>query len=141
MTTKSHFPPVILPAGIFAGRFGSLRQLLDLLAQFGRLDEPITTPTGLRRAIELAVAAGRLFGIDPAWLDRLQSALDNRAVFAVLLALVQLAAQAATASNDDRGLRVSSADADVVLTGQAIADWLPIVLELVELIRLLRGRS
>jgi len=54
---------------------------------------------------------------------------------------VRLAAQTATASNDDAGLRIQSADADVVLTGQAIADWLPIVLELVEMLRSLRGRS
>jgi hypothetical protein len=136
MTTSA-----VLPAALFPGRFGSVRQLLELLAQYGRLDEPITTPEGLRQAIQFALAVGRLVGLDAGWLERLQAALDNEAVFDVVLALLRLAAQAATASNDDAGLRISTADADVVLTGQAIADWLPIVLELVELIRLLRGRS
>jgi hypothetical protein len=141
MTTSAFLPFALLPDRLFPGRFGSVRQLLELLAQLGRLDQPITTPGGLRQAIQFAVAVGRLVGLDAGWLERLQTALDNEAVFGVVLALVRLAAQAATASNDDAGLRISAADADVVLTGQAIADWLPIVLELVELIRLLRGRS
>ncbi len=133
--------PTLSPAALFPGRFGALRQLLELLSQLGRLDEPITTPVGLRQAIQFAIAVGRLAGLDAGWLERLQAALDNEAVFGVVLALVRLAAQAASASNDDAGLRISTADADIVLTGQAIADWLPIVLELVELLRLLRGRS
>jgi hypothetical protein len=128
-------------AALFPGRFASLRQLFELVSQIGRLSEPITSPTGLRKATEIVVSLGRLVGIDAAWLDRLRTALDNEVVFGVVLALVRLAAQAATASNDDRGLRISSADADVVLTGQAIADWLPIVLELIELLRTLRGQS
>jgi hypothetical protein len=129
------------PAALFPGRFASLRQLLELVSQIGRMSEPITSPGGLRKAIEIVVSLGRLIGLDAAWLERLQAALDNDAVFGVVLALVRLAAQAATARNDDAGLRIRSADADVVLTGQAIADWLPIVLELVEMLRLLRGRS
>jgi hypothetical protein len=115
--------------------------LLDLLAQIGRLEEPITSPGGLRKAIAIAAALGRMGGVDAAWLDRLQSALDNEAVFGVVLALIRLAAQAATASNHDEGLRVTAADADVVLTGKALADWLPIVLELIELFRAFRGQS
>ena len=141
MTTPAHLPAALLPDRLLPGRFGAVRQLLELLAQFGRLDQPITTPGGLRQAIQFAAAVGRLVGLDAGWLERLQAALDNEAVFGVVLALVRLAAQRATASNDDAGLRISTADTDVVLTGQAIADWLPIVLELVELIRLLRGRS
>jgi hypothetical protein len=130
-----------VPAALFPGRFASLRQLFELVSQIGRLSEPITSAAGLRKAIEIVVSLGRLVGIDAALVDRLQAALDNEAVFGVVLALVRLAAQAATVSNDDRGLRISSADVDVVLTGQAIADWLPIVLELIELLRALRGRS
>jgi hypothetical protein len=126
---------------LFLGRFASLRQLVELLSRLGRISEPITSPAGLRQTIEAAIAIGRLVGLDGAWLDRLQSALDNEAVFGVVLALVRLAAEAATARGDEHGVRVTAADADVVLSAKSLADWLPIVLELVELFRTLRGRK
>lgn len=126
---------------LLLGRFASLRQLIELLSQLGRISEPITSPTGLRQTIEAALAVGRLVGLDGAWLERLRSALDNEAVFGVVLALVRLAAEAATARGDEQGVRVTAADAEVVLTPKALADWLPIVLELIELFRTLRGRQ
>ena len=129
------------PNALFLGRFGSLRQLIELLTRFGRISEPITSPAGLRQTIEAALAIGRLAGIDGIWIDRLQSALDNDVVFGVVLALVRLAAEAATARGDESGVRVTSADADAILTPQSLADWLPIVLELIELFRALRGRQ
>ncbi|RIK84412.1 MAG: hypothetical protein DCC68_01660 [Planctomycetota bacterium] len=131
----------LAPAAVVAGRFASLKELVALLKSLGRLDEPITTPAGLRRVIELALSLGKLVGLDATWLQRLQSALDNEAVFELVLALVRLAAQAATARNHEKGLRIQTADAEVVLSATAITDWLPIVLELIELFRLLRGRS
>ncbi len=129
------------PNALLLGRFGSLRQLVELLSRLGRISEPITSPAGLRQTIEAALAIGRLVGLDGVWIDRLQSAIDNEAVFGVVLALIRLAADAATARSDENGFRVTSVDADVVLSPKALADWLPIVLELIELFRSLRGRK
>jgi hypothetical protein len=129
-------------AALFPGRFASLRQLFELVSQIGRLSEPITSAAGLRKAIEIVVSLARLVGIDAALVDRLQAALDNEAVFGVVLALVRLAEHAvASGEFDDRGLDFGPADTDVVLTSQAIVDWLPIVLELIALLRALRGQS
>lgn len=129
------------PNALFLGRFGSLRQLVELLSRLGSISEPISSPAGLRQTIEAALAIGRLAGLDGVWIERLQSALDNDAVFGVVLALVRLAAEAATARGDESGVRVTSADTDTVLTAKALSDWLPIVLELIELFRTLRGRQ
>lgn len=126
---------------VVAGRFAGIKGLVELLKSLGRLDEPITTPAGLRRVIEVALSLGKLAGLDATWLQRMQSALDNEAVFELVLALVRLAAQAATARNHEKGLRIQTADAEVLLSATAINEWLPIVLELIELFRLLRGRS
>jgi hypothetical protein len=144
-------------SALLAGRFARLRQIVELLGQLGQLDEPISTPGGLRAALELLVQVGTMLGIDAAWIAKLQSILSSDAAFRIVLALVRLAMEAGGALagevDDERasgapvdesasGIRLAGCDnAQTIVTAQALADWLPIVVEIIALLRALRGGS
>jgi hypothetical protein len=116
-------------------RLAKLRELLDLVALLRRIEWPIQTADDLRAAIAIVVRLGELVGVDPQWTARLQSILENPAVFDVVLAIARfLSSQMAGDATDSlsiqsEGLLVLEIDA------QSFAAWLPIVLQILELIR------
>jgi hypothetical protein len=127
-----------------------LRELLDLLADLRAIREPLTTPEGLRASLELLLRLAEFTGIDRTWTDRVRSVLDDPRAFDVVLAVVRylhglvapddvarLIAQRDAAANDAVAMtKLLTPDADVA--AQAFIDWLPLVFELVALLRELR---
>lgn len=120
-------------------RLGLVRELLELIAAARRMQEPLTTAAGLRAALALVVRLLELVGLDPAWRTRLEAILADERVFRIVLALVQgIFGTLDDASDPAFRVRAEAAEA-VVLDTQSLVDWLPVVVQLVRLWRLLRG--
>jgi hypothetical protein len=124
-------------------RFDKIREFIDLIAAIRGLTEPITSEVGLRAAIDLVVRFADLIGIDPTWTNRLREALDDDGVFYIVLAIVQYAFGLMDGKMDGDGdgttVVLASEDGSCVVTTQSFLSWLPIVLQLIQLIRGLRG--
>lgn len=119
--------------------WGSLRRLLELIGELRAIGEPLTEPDGLRGAVELMLKLAELIGLDEAWRARLRQILDDPATFALVLAIVQyVSGRVMGAEGRTDGL---AADEARVLTVDArgFVEWLPVILELLELLRRLRG--
>jgi hypothetical protein len=118
-------------------RFISLRDLLDLIALLRDFREPLGSPEGLRRAIDLLLKLGQSLGVDPALLARLNAIANNPQVFDLLLAVVRFALslvdQASPSASDETPLQSS-----IAIQSLNLADWLAIVMQLVELLRRFR---
>ncbi len=124
----------------FFERFTKIRELIDVIASLRDLSEPITTPEGLRQTVELLARVARLVGIDPAWIDRLLSILDDEATFRVVLAVVHFVLQNVSRIAVGGAVRISlTEDDDVHLTAHAFVDWLPLVMQIINLLGQLRA--
>lgn len=119
-------------------RLSKLRELLEILAALRDLREPLASPQGFRDALELLLRLAEFAGIDPGWLARVRQILDDPRTFDLVLAVVRYVeglfdAEATAAMNDDDLNQLTVVDA------QTFADWLPIILQIITLIRQLRG--
>ena len=123
------------------GAWSRLRELLQAIADLQDLDAALTSPDGLRRAVELVLRLGELLGLDPAWLDRLRPIVTDDGVLRIVLAVWQfvLGSRHEVAADETVRCRVSGVEEPVVVTQQALADWLPIVVQLISLLRIVRG--
>lgn len=120
---------------------GRLRELAGIVRAIRGLVEPITSPEGLRKAIDLVVRLARLLGVDASLLDRLQSILDDESLLRMVLAILQYVSGIAGGAEERGALRVALADTRQVVRVEAAAlvDWLPLVIALLNLLREIRG--
>ncbi|MEX2118898.1 MAG: hypothetical protein WD847_04745 [Pirellulales bacterium] len=126
-----------VPAWNFEGRLKAIRQMLELAASL-RLIGDLTTSDGLRRAISAMLEFAELLGIDAQRVQWLRGVLLDEGVLNILAALVQYAWGRTTqtpAQADQPPLDSSDGSAEL----QGIEDWLPLILEILKLIRQLRG--
>ncbi len=123
------------------GAWSRLRELLQAIADLQDARVLPTTPDGLRRAVELVLKLGELLGLDAAWLERLRPILTDESVLKTVLAVWQfvLGGRHDMAADDSIRVTVLGAETPVIVTQQALADWLPIVLQLINLLRMIRG--
>jgi hypothetical protein len=112
-----------------------LRDLLALLMAVQQMREPISSPAGLRQAIELLARLAELLGIDPAWIERLRAILSDEHVFNIVLAIVQYLLFVLWDDDEVSVLDFSTCEVDA----QSFADWFPLVVDLLTLWRILRG--
>jgi hypothetical protein len=117
--------------------FAKLRQALQLLADIESLPQPITSADGLRQAIDDLAQLATLLGIDSTWSDRLTTILSDQTVFDLVLAVVQ----ALFASPMPPSPAPNPAPTAVLTTvdPQLLAQWLPLVVQIISLIRQIRG--
>lgn len=118
-----------------------LREVLQVIADLQDVEAPLTSPAGLRRSVELVLRLGELLGLDAAWLDRLRPILTDEGALNIVLAVWQfvLGARHESDVGDAIRCRVAGVEAPVVVTQQSLADWLPIVVQLISLLRIVRG--
>jgi hypothetical protein len=122
-----------------------LRELLSLLAELREIRDPLTSAEGRRASLELLLRLAEFSGVNRAWTDRVRTILDDQRSFDVVLAIVrylhgliateqvmQILAQHNTAS---------SATTATDIHAQDFVDWLPLILEIIALLRELRRRS
>lgn len=123
------------------GSWARLRELLQAIADLQELDVALTSPEGLRHAVEMVLRLGELLGLDDAWLDRLRPIATDDGVLRIVLAVWQFVLGARHDVDADEAVRcrVAGVETPVVVTQQALADWLPIVVQLISLLRIVRG--
>lgn len=113
-------------------RLAQIRELLDLVNEVRALDDPFASPDDFRRLITLVVRLGSAFGFDSAWLERFERLLTDDDLVAVVLAITHYVLHST-------GVKATNAVEPLVVDAQSYADWLPLVIELVQLVRKLRG--
>lgn len=121
------------------GGFGRIRDLLGLIGAIRDSGAPLTTADGLRQAISLLLRVAEMLGVDPRWTERLGAIVRDQRVFNIVLAIVQFVLGAAGSEQEDRAIRVTAGGADVVVDEQSFMEWLPIVLQILSLLKQLRG--
>lgn len=125
-----------------------LRELVRLLAALREIRDPIETPQGLRQAIEVVLQIAALLGLDPKLLERLRAIAAEERTFNLVLAAIQflLGLIVVDGQTDDGQLRLTANGAPVDQPSievdlRSFLDWLPFVLQIIELILRLRGES
>ncbi|MBS0207791.1 MAG: hypothetical protein JSS27_02455 [Planctomycetes bacterium] len=125
-----------------AAGLGTLRQIVSLLAQVRNLSGPLNTAAGLRDALGLLAQLAQAAGVDAAWVARITQALNDPGVFNIVLALVQYLTGGASTEQADGGIHATDVHgAAVTVSAASLADWLPIVVQLVSLWNLIRGQQ
>lgn len=118
-----------------------LDQLVRLVARVYVHREPVPTAEGLRRAIELVLKLAEFAGLDPSIVARLRAALLDESLFPVVLAIVRYLTGLAHLSGArvcDPTVRRILDQEDLLPVGIGIGDllnWLPLLLEIIDLIR------
>jgi hypothetical protein len=129
------FPPV---------KIAKLSSLLDLLDELRQAAASLATPEGLQNAIGLLIKIAEALGMDAAWAEQLQTILSDQNIFEVVLAIVRFlnsllpgGGQPASATATVASAAVASAavPATVTLDAQAFIDWLPIVIQILQLLQ------
>ncbi|MBI2826381.1 MAG: hypothetical protein HYX69_17020 [Planctomycetia bacterium] len=122
-------------------RLSKIRDLLDLIGAIRGITSPPTTAEGLRQVLALVLRLADLVGIDPTWTERLAAILRDDGVFNIVLAIVQFLMGAAGKEQADNTfrVRVSNSAPEVVVDEQSFAAWLPLVIQLLALLRQIRG--
>jgi hypothetical protein len=128
------YVPIVSQALLPAEVLPRLRQALTLLASIRNLTAPPTSADGLKQSLALVFELAQLVGLDPQWIDRAQQLVNDPAVFNILLAVVQYLAQlAARSQSPATNVNASALDA------QSLADWLPLLFEVLHALLNLRG--
>jgi hypothetical protein len=117
MVTLQSFPAL---------RLAKLRELLDLIAALRQIDWPVDSADDLKAAIALLVRLSDLLGIDSQWTARLKSILEDPKVFEIVLAIVRFLSSQIATHGAARVLEIEP---------KSLAAWLPIVLQILELLR------
>ncbi len=114
-----------------------LQGLLALLKKLQQFAEPLATADGLRQAIELIVELGNAAGLNSAWIGRLQSLLTDQSAFNTVLSIIAWLELLLGAGNTPAS--DAPAPLELAIDAQSLADWLPIVLQILQLIQSIRG--
>jgi hypothetical protein len=119
-------------SALFAGR---MRELLELLAALREWHPTLTTIEGLRGALGVVERLATLLGADDAWLTWPRRVADDEALLAIVASIVDYLWRGAANPH----AVAAGADASVIAAGWR--DWLPLLLELIELLQALRGAN
>ncbi|MBA4019542.1 MAG: hypothetical protein C0483_20455 [Pirellula sp.] len=120
-------------------RLAQLRELLDLVNDVRALDDPFAAPESFRRLITLVVRLGSAVGFDSVALERFEQLLTDDNLVAAVLAITHYVLR--STGFRTVGLQATSNFAPLVVDAQSYAEWLPLVIELVQLVRKLRGAA
>jgi|GEM_PF-3375451 len=125
------------------GSLSKVRDLLSLIAALRDISAPLTTAEGLRQSLAVVLRLADMLGIDPAWSNRLAAILRDEGVFNVVLAIIQYLTGVAGKQQADNTLRVriESSAREVIVDEASFATWLPLVIQLISLLRQIRGNQ
>lgn len=118
-------------------RLTKLRDVLDLVAAVRDLDDPFGSVEQFRRLVDLVTRLGAFCGVDQTWLDRWEAILTDDELVGAVLAVARYVLSLTTKSTTAN--RATDALPTVVIDRQSYADWLPLVIELLQLVLRLRG--
>jgi len=126
--------------GALLGRGSKIRDILGLIGELREIREPLTNADALRRSLELLARFAEFISVDGQWIERIKSILSDENVFNIVLAIVRLLAGFVVAKRDEGTFVVAMAEGpDAVIEAQAFIDWLPLIFQLLDLLRQIRN--
>jgi hypothetical protein len=125
------------------GSLSKLRDLLSLLADIRAITAPLTSADGLKQTLTLILHLADTLGVDPAWSNRLAAILGDPGVFNVVLAIIQYLSGVAGAEKSDNTIHVqlTATEPEVIVDEASFLAWLPVVIQLISLLRQIRGNQ
>jgi hypothetical protein len=121
-------------------QLGLMRDVLELTGRIRQIQAPITSTDGLRQTIELVLHFADLLGVSSEFTDRLRQILTDENVFQIVLGIVRFLLGDGGVEASDGKLRAAFADgSSTVIEPQDFLSWLPIVVQIINLIRIIRG--
>ena len=119
---------------------GLFRDVLDFIGGIRQIRDPITSPDGLRQTIELVLNFAELLGTSDELTDRLLQILADENVLQIVLAIVRFVLGTASDETDDGTPRAAfDPPRSTAIQPQDFLSWLPIVVQIINLIRQIRG--
>jgi hypothetical protein len=120
-------------------QLGLMRDVLELMGRIRQIQSPITSPDGLRQTIELVLHFAELLGVSGDFADRLRQILNDESVFQIVLSIVRFLLDMAGAESAEGNLRASFDVGNATrIERQSFLSWLPIVVQIINLIRRIR---
>ncbi len=123
----------------------TLAELLELLAKLCDLNQPLTTPDGLRNAIELALQLGAAAGIDATWLAWLRENVEQPPVFDIVLAVVAFLSSIVEPSSTNSAIHAwrnaPRTSATAAPPSISLSQWLLLIGSLVSLLQKILGQT
>ena len=127
------------PTDVQLASIGQMRDWLALISTIRNFNQPIDSPEGLRQAIGILAQLGETLGIDADWIDQFRAALENPAVFDIVLA-VERYVVTLLAKKSEPSLRVlADSPRDVAAQALGLQDWLALITEIAQLLARLKG--
>jgi hypothetical protein len=128
------------PLDLKSDQLGLMRDVLELIARIRQIQAPITSPDGLRQTIELILHCAELLGVSGELTDRLRQMLADENVFQIVLSIMRFLLGMASGETADSKPRASFDVGNTIrIEPQDLLSWLPIVVEIINLIRIIRG--
>lgn len=122
--------PPALPANV------NLASLLAVLKKMQQLVEPLATADGLRQAIQLLVQLGTVAGSNSAWISQLQNLLADSGAFNTVLSIIAYFESLSTNKTDS-----THPASELGIDAGSLANLLPLVIQILQLIQSIRGSS
>lgn len=127
--------PLLALRAHWLDRLTEVLRLMNLVREMG----DITSPEGLRKAIQLVLELATRIGLDQKFIERLKTILGNDTEFQIVLVIVRYLSGLLhhTSEPADARLRFTSLDGNshMDVTARGFLDWLPTVLQILDLIR------
>lgn len=123
------------------GRLSRLRELLSQLASLGGIGESLGSPEGLERLLELALKLAELAGVEESIVELLKKVLADERLLVFLSGILgRVFGRRAADSQPPAGPRGIAAHDEPDMAAHGFSEWLPLVLQLLQLLAALRGQ-
>ena len=139
-----------------AGRLGKIRDVLSIVGKIRRIDGALTEAEAFRSAVGLVLELAETVGVDWRWTDRLRRILENESIFELVLAIVRYVSGLVESDATDEALHVACVEgwaraeagpvgdrcgtnASDTFEAAGLMEWLPLVVQILSLIRNIRG--
>jgi hypothetical protein len=118
-----------------------IREILATIRSIRELADPITTATGLQQAIALLEQLATQLGVNPQWIQDLNTILANPTVFNDVLAIVQYLSGLAGHEQPNGTLQVTLAGTQTAVTvdPQGFLNWLPLIAQILSILSQIRA--
>lgn len=115
----------------------TLKEILAIVTALQQIREPLTSREGLRASIDLLLRLAEAAGVEPAWTERLRTILENDDVLGIVLAIARFVLPDGDDEEGEPSLETMSGGA--IVESEAFVEWLPLVVQVLYLLRRLRG--
>lgn len=124
------------------GPLVKLRDLVRIIGALRDIEDPFASREGLRQSISLLLELAGLLGVPTEWADQVRAIIGDDRLLEVFLAVLQYVLGLAEHAVEDGSVRVwvqGRPDRAVTVDQKSLLDWLPLVVQIIGLLKLIRG--